>query len=395
MCSRKVRMKILLCNKFYYRRGGDCIYTINLANLLTSHGHSVALFAMEHTETLDNPWRGYFPPEVGFDGLGAKLKYFARCLGDRDTVGRFRKVLDVFQPDVVHLNNIHSQLSPIIAVEAHRRGIKVVWTLHDYKLLCPRYDCLLRGESICERCFKDKTQVLRRKCMKNSLAASTLAYFEAIKWNRAVLEKNTDIFVCPSRFMADKMAQGSFPKEKLVHLCNFIDAGLCERDDYSERGDYYCFVGRLSHEKGVATLVEAAKRLPHKLVVVGDGPLKGSLPAASNIEFVGRKDWSQIKVIVGKARFTVIPSEWYENNPLSVIEALSLGTPVLGADIGGIPELIDGQSGICFKSGDVSSLCAAIEQMYAQRFDYESIAERSLGRFSAEEYYSKLIDIYN
>ena len=388
-------MRILICNKFWYRRGGDCVYSLNLERLLRSKGNETAVFAMQYSGNEESEWSRFFPPEVGFDGLASKLRYAGRCLGYGGVVSRFRAVVSGFRPDVVHLNNIHSQLSPVIAAEAFRLGIPVVWTLHDYKLLCPRYDCLRKGVEACESCFTNKCGVLRHSCMKNSAAASLVAWAEAVKWNRSRLDRYTSRFICPSSFIARKMEEGGFSGGKLVTLCNFIDVGQCRRDDYAGRGDYYCYVGRLSSEKGVRTLVEAAASLPYRLVVVGDGPLAGSLPPAGNIEYVGRKDWEGIKEIAGKARFMVLPSECYENNPLSVIESLCLGTPVLGALAGGIPELIEpGVSGLCFKSGDPASLAEGIEKMYGMEFDYGAIAAASCARFSEETYYDALMKIY-
>ena len=387
-------MRVLLCNKFYYRRGGDCTYTIALEELLRRHGHDVAVFAMEHPETLETPWRRYFPSEVNLDSPKSEMRFLARSLGYGEIASKFKALLKDFKPDVVHLNNIHSQLSPVIAEISHRSGCRVVWTMHDYKLLCPRYDCLRRGEKICELCFTNKINVLKYRCMKNSLSGSIMAFWEAEKWNRKRLEECTDAFICPSDFMRNKMAQGGFDQAKLHHLCNFIDAGKCVRKDYASRGDYYCYVGRISHEKGLDTLVEVANRLPYKLVVVGDGPLIDRLPVSDRIEYVGRKDWPEIKEIVGNARFMVIPSEWYENNPLSVIESLCLGTPVLGSRIGGIPELIEeGINGLCFESGNKEDLASKIETMSGMEFDYAGIASGAQSRFSEEAYYEELIRI--
>lgn len=392
-------MKILLANKFYYRRGGDCVYMINLEQLLKKHGHEVAVFAMEYPENLPTDFSKYFPSEVKFKpGIGM-LETLIRPFGSAETKKKFKALLDDFKPDVVHLNNIHTQLSPIMAELAKERGVKVVWTLHDYKLLCPRYDCLKNGESICEECFENKHKVLDYKCMKNSKVASILAYKEAVAWPRERLEKCTDVFICPSRFMADKMAQGGFSQNKLKTLCNFIDVDKCKRDDDFAKEDYYCFIGRLSHEKGARTLIEAANQLPNcKLVVIGGGPLEEELKsiAGPHIEFVGFKQWDEIKVLVGRARFTVVPSEWYENNPLSVIEAQCLGTPVLGARIGGIPELIkDGVSGMTFESRNVDSLKEKIEAMFGVTFNYSEIAATSQSEYSAELYYQKMVDIYS
>ncbi len=389
-------MKILLANKFYYRRGGDCVYTINLEELLKSHGHEVAIFAMQHPDTLPTPWSRYFPSEVKFKPGPGMIEAFLRPFGTREVKNKFKALLDDFQPDVVHLNNIHSQLSPLIAELAHQRGIKVVWTLHDYKLLCPRYDCLRDGKKACEECFTNKHKVLEYKCMKGSAVASLLAYKEAMKWNRERIEKCTDIYLCPCRFMANKMTEGGFSPDKIHKLCNFIDVEKCRKDSYSKE-DYYCFIGRLSHEKGIKTLIEAANSLPYKLVIIGGGPLEeeAKAQAGNKVEFVGFKQWEQIKEIVGKARFSVISSEYYENNPLSVIEAQCLGTPVLGARIGGIPELIEeGVSGMTFESRNVKDLKEKIESMFATSFDYRVIAESSQRRYNAENYYNELMKIY-
>lgn len=387
-------MRILLSNKFYYRRGGDCIYMLNLEQLLKAHGHEVAVFAMDYPDNEETPWKKYFPQNM------SKLMAFTRPFGSREVRNKFGKLLDDFKPDVVHLNNIHTQLSPVIAELAHGRGIRTVWTLHDYKLLCPRYDCLRNGKEICELCFNgDKSPCKTYKCMKGSALASMIGYKEAVTWNRKRLEECTDLFVCPSRFMAEKMAQGGFRKDKLKVLCNFIDIEKCRKDDYA-KGDYYCYVGRLSHEKGVGTLVEAAARLPYKLKIIGGGPLLGQLKIKNeqlkgNVEFLGFRQWTDIKDIVGKARFTVIPSEWYENNPLSVIEAECLGTPVLGARIGGIPELInEGVNGMTFESGNANDLTEKIKAMYNADFDYKAIADAAMKRYNAESYYEEIIKVY-
>lgn len=389
-------MKILLANKFYYRRGGDCVCTLNLEELLIAHGHKVAIFAMQYSANLPTPWDKYFPSEISFKpGLGM-IEAFQRPLGTKEVKTKFNALLDDFKPDVVHLNNIHTHLSPIIAELAHQQGIKVVWTLHDYKLLCPRYDCLHNGETICEECFTNKHKSLEYNCMKNSKLASLIGYKEAMKWSKERLETCTDTFICPSQFMANKMAQGGFNKNKLHTLCNFIDVEKCKKENH-DKEDYYCYIGRLSYEKGIKTLIEAANHLPHKLVIIGGGPLEEELKriAKPNIEFVGFKQWNEIKELVGKARFSVIPSEWYENNPLSVIEAQCLGTPVLGASIGGIPELIENEvSGMCFESKNTDDLQSKIQTMFQTVFDYTKITQEAQNRYSAEAHYKQIIELY-
>ena len=173
-------MKILLANKFYYRRGGDCVHTLNLEQLLKAHGHEVAVFAMDYPENLETQWSKYFPSEVKFKLGTGMIEALMRPFGTREVQRKFNALLDDFHPDVVHLNNIHSQLSPVIAEMAHERGIKVVWTLHDYKLLCPRYDCLRNGynpqiqisaESETKRSIfreKDKTKRSKKESAQHS-----------------------------------------------------------------------------------------------------------------------------------------------------------------------------------------------------------------------------------
>lgn len=388
----KIFMRILLANKFYYRRGGDCACMLDTERLLREHGHEVAVFAMDYPENIYTPWKAFFPQE---------MKTWMACtrpFGSYEVRRKFRALVDSFCPEVVHVHNIHTQLSPVMVEMAHRRGIRVVWTLHDYKLLCPRYDGLRKGRHGCEACFQgDKLPCLKYKCMKDSMLASWIGYLEALRWNRERLEECTDLFICPSHFMADKMEQGGFEKGKLVVLHNFIDGKKCFREDCCKE-DYYCFAGRLSHEKGVETLLKAAALLPYKLKVIGAGPLADKLQKEhrqDNIEFLGFRPWRELKELVGRARFSVLPSEWNENNPLSVIEALGLGTPVLGVRLGGIPELIDeGVNGLTFESGNVDDLRDKIRQMWNSAFEYRRIARNALACYGAETYYDGLMKIY-
>lgn len=371
---------------------------MDLEQLLLKKGHQVAVFAMDYPENIKSDWDGYFPAEVQFKLGPALFHTFARTLGFGDVKKQFARILDDFKPDIVHVHNIHTQLSPVIVEMAHKRGIRTVWTIHDLKLLCPRYDCLRGGTTLCEECFSDKSKVLKYRCMKNSLPASILAYMEAKKWSVKRLSEITDVFLCPSQFMAQKMIKGGYPEEKITSMSNFIDISKCDGEVSTQRGDYYCYVGRLSHEKGVATLIKAAKTIPYRLVIVGDGPLREELEAQSNpnIEFVGYKQWPEIKQILGNARFAVQSSEVYENNPLSVIEALSLGTPVIGANIGGIPELIDTKvNGTIYESGNDSELATRIKEMWSREFDYTNIARSARHLYSSDHYYDRLMQIYN
>ncbi len=396
-----MKKRILLVNKFYYRRGGDCVYTLALERLLLSHGHDVAVWSMSHSLNLQSDYASLFAPGVGFDGpWRGRLQAMARTLGYAGAKRSFAVMLDAFRPDVVHLNNIHSYLSPVIAEVAARRGIKTVWTLHDYKLVCPSYSCLCRGE-ICESCFADRTAVMRRRCMKGSLVASAAAFIEALKWNRQRLTESVDRFICPSRFMYTKMLGCGFPADKLAVINNFVPydaAAMLPVCDDAAREDYCCYVGRLSPEKGVVRLLEVLSRMDLRLHLIGDGPLadalRGRYASCGNIRFLGNCDAAEVARQLSHAKFSVMPSEWYENCPLSVIESLCAGTPVVGAKIGGIPELIDDGDGLCFNPGDETALSAAVMEASSRHWNYDAIGRRAFSRFSAQRHYNSLTDIY-
>ena len=396
-------MRVLLVNKFYYPRGGDCVVVLNTEALLRDSGIEAEVFAMQYPENLPARYQDRFASEVSFGGgVGNLMGALRRTMGWGDVRTRFEAVLDDFSPDVVHLHNIHSYLSPVVGELAHRRGIRVVWTLHDYKLLCPRYDCLLDGKP-CEQCIDgSKRNVLTHRCMKGSLPASAVAWLEAHKWNRSTLERNTDLFVCPSEFMASKMRQGGFDPGKIKVLNNFLDPVKLKRFQTIEnlsRDDYYCYVGRLSQEKGVTDLLAVAARLPYKLKVAGGGPLESELRerygSCPNIEFLGMLDADAVARLLTNSRLNVVPSQCYENNPLSVIESLCAGTPVAGARIGGIPELIDDQSGIVFQPFDPEALSAAVTTAMTRDWNHADIARLALTRFSPETHLAALQgDIY-
>ncbi len=395
-------MKILLANKFYYRRGGDCIYMLNLEQLLKQHGHEVAIFSMDYPENLDSPWRKYWPKNM------SKLAAFTRPFGDAEVRRKWTDLLDDFKPDVVHLNNIHTQLSPVIAEIAHSYGIRVVWTLHDTKLVCPCYTCMRDGKR-CEECFSDKKAVIRHRCMPGSILGAIIGWREIIEWNKERLLTYTDVFLSPSQFLADTMVRNGYPAEKMEILCNFIDVDNV-RNLSLKKDDYYVYLGRVNPVKGVSTLCKAASQLSSKLVVIGDGKLLPELVAqyknCSNIKFIGQKSWNEFRPILEGARFMVLPAECSENNPLAIIESLSLGTPVLGARVGGIPELIcelecagdAGKdrvaNGMMFVSGDVEDLKQKIQEMFAASFDYAAIAKNAQERYNAEAYYERLMKVY-
>lgn len=395
-------MRILLVNKFYYRRGGDCTAVFSAEQLLKAKGHEVALFGTKHPQNESSRWESYFAGEVRFDSsttIAGKLSAAARIFHSGEVERKFSRLLSDFKPDVVHLHNIHSYISPLVAEIAHRKGIRTVWTMHDYKLLCPTYSCLRNGR-ICEKCFDGKSNVLRYRCMKNSRAASLLAWLEACYWNREKLSGMTDLFISPSHFLKSKMIAGGFSPAKIEVLHNFLPEKFPLP---TEKGDYYCYAGRLSEEKGVATLLEAASQTAYPLKVIGGGALldryRTTYSHSRQIEFLGHLQPAELYPIVQKARLLVIPSVWYENNPYSVIESLCMGTPALGSRIGGIPELIEeGVNGFLFQAGNAAELRDKIDAgfgYFADPGNFATIAREAQNKFGAESFYNKLMKIYD
>ncbi len=408
-------MKILIASKFFYPRGGAELVAINTRRVLMEHGHDVRVFAMDYPLNMDIPDKKDFASQVEFfGGTASKLKAVRRMMGRGDVAAKARKALEEFRPDVVHLHNVHSYLSPVIAEIASQMGIRVVWTLHDYKLICPAYSCRTADGKVCEECFGgNPLPVVRRRCMKGSLPASLMAWAEARRWSKKRMDEATDLFIAPSRFMARKMEQAGYDRAKIAVLCNFADPDkirlLSEiaADCRKERRDkpYFCYIGRLSEEKGVETMIQAAVVAGVDLRIAGTGPLEAlyreRYAGKSGITFAGHLDAPGVARLLAGAAASVLPSEWYENNPLGVIESLSTGTPVIGADIGGIPELINTaptssgpRNGVVYPSRDKRALAAIFRDFRPDAYSPHAIAEAAQRDFSVETHYNRLIQLY-
>lgn len=397
------RMKILVVNKFYYPRGGAELVAIGTAELMRQAGHEVRAFSMSFPQNITTPELCYTAPEVTIGkSLVGNLRLASRVLGMDNLRGIFRKALQDFQPDVVHFHNIHSYLSPVMVEEAHKAGARVVWTLHDYKLICPSYLMMRPDGKVCSECIKNKSGVLSHRCMKSSTAASVLAWLEALRWNKCKMSHAVDAFICPSAFIASKMIEGGFPAEKMHILTNMLHPDKYDALRNAKvlpRKDYYCYVGRLSAEKGIPTLIRAASAFDMELRIAGSGPMENELRRMAaphpQIKFLGKLNSEGVVSLLRSARFSVLPSECYENNPLGVIESLCAGTPAVVADIGGIPELIDPTNGLKFRSGDSTQLGTALRKAAQLPYDYDNIAQTALHRFSPTVHLEKLLSIYN
>lgn len=396
-------MKVLIVNKFFYPRGGDCIVAMGTRDILMDAGHDVRVYAMHHPGNISLPEAGSYASAIDFGGgAGAKLKALRRFMGMGDIRASVERVLAEFKPDVVHLHNVHSYLSPVVGELAKKRGARVVWTLHDLKLVCPSYLGRYPDGTVCDELLRGECSLMAHRCMKGSLAASLAAKMEAACWSARRLDKFTDRYIAPSHFMKRAMVAGGFPASHIAVLHNFVDPVKMNilASPGSPAGEpCFVYVGRLSREKGVHTLVKAAVEAGVKLRIAGDGPDREALEklaAGHDIEFLGHLSAESTAALIKSAAATVLASEWYENNPLSVIESLCAGTPVIGADIGGIPELIEpGVNGEHFVSGDVTALASLLRSFNASRYNRDAIGRDARSRFSRESHLKQLLAIYS
>jgi glycosyltransferase involved in cell wall biosynthesis len=369
-------MRVLQVNKFFYPRGGAERYFLDLMELLPGNGHAVAPFSMAHPRNAPSPYARFFVDRVSYTeegGLFGALATAGRTIYNRETRRRVRALVDEFRPDVAHLHNVHHQLSGSLFEGLAQSGVPMVQTLHDFQWVCPVYT-FLRAGRLCELCRHGRVfPAVRHRCNGGSLARSAVAALELKVGAMRGWEAMVSRFLAPSLFLGAKVVEHGLPPEKveafgyLVCLDKYRPVGV--------RGRHVLYAGRLSREKGVATLLEAAARVPElTLRIAGTGPLEPELRHKADallpgrVVFLGHLDSPRLRAELGEAAFTVVPSEWYENQPYAVLEAFAMGTPVLGANLGGIPELvIPNRTGMLFESGSVDALAEALEALGRRR----------------------------
>jgi len=368
-------MNVLAANKYYFVKGGAERYFFELQRILEEHGHSVIPFAMAGDRNEATPWSSYFVSHEPFeDGAPvlARLGAAGRVLYSWEARRRIESLVDKARPDVAHLHNIAHQLSPSIIHGLKSRGIPVVQTLHDYKLVCPNYQMFVDGQT-CERCdsFRYYEAVVHR-CMRGSLGASALVALEAYAHRiLGTYLRNVDLFIAPSRSLRERMVAHGVPGDRIVHMPYSI--ALDEYRPVYEPGAYGVYFGRLSVGKGLKTLMSALELVPDlPFKVVGSGPMREELERSvadrGDVEFTGYMTGEALHRVVGNALFAVVPSECYENSPLAVYESFALGTPVVGSTIGGIPELVtDGETGLHFETGSRTALADAMRELASDR----------------------------
>jgi glycosyltransferase involved in cell wall biosynthesis len=414
-------MRVAIVSKFLYRRGGAESVLFGEASLLRNAGHTVFFFSTRHPENIEVPESRFFPEylELGRGGqgnsLGAKLRIAGKMLYNREAARQFDAFIQEYKPDIIHCHLIGHHLGPSLLPVARFHGIPVVQTVHDYHLVCPNYTLMRSGQSICDqRCFGNRYwHCVTNRCIKNSLSASLLGGIElALHRGMRWYEQGIHAFLCPSLFLKDILEAGGVPAGQLRYLPNFIDPDF-STTSLTDKEPIFTYFGRLSYEKGLTTLLKAFQSLPEvHLQIIGTGPEQESLEAMAetlqlqNVKFLGYQSGQPLKNHIAQSRFIILPSEWYENAPMSILEAFGAGTPVIGSNIGGIPEMLrslpdkrNAAAGILFDSGNPESLVQSIQESLAMSgTEYQKMVESGRSslknRYSPEAHLQQLLKIY-
>lgn len=411
-------MRILLINNCHYRRGGaDKVY-LNTGKLLEDYGHEVSYFAINHNDNLESEYTKYFISNPDFKNKGLLSKFFSfpRYFYSFEAKHSLKKLIFENKPDIAHIHLLYGGgLTSSILPVLKKNNIPIVLTIHDYKLLCPVLTLMDNSNNICEKCatgnyfhciFKLCNQITLStdKNLLNSLIFSFESWFRDLfyHYNRYVSK-----YIFVSNFSKNIHCKyKSFFEEKAQVIYNFINFSDKILPNH-KIGEYYLYFGRLSKEKGIITLIEAFKVMQDsKLLIVGNGELFGYIQTnivennIQNIILLGYKTGDELKSIILNSKFVILPSIWYENNPLSIIESFRLGKPVLGSSIGGIPELVkEGKTGFLFKPESTESLKQVIVKANSITDDeYTSLSKKSyefsLKNFNSESHYTSLLKIY-
>jgi glycosyltransferase involved in cell wall biosynthesis len=403
------QVNILSLNNYNYLRGGAERVFFDEARLLREHGNTVHVFARRHPQNVPSLHDSFFPSEMVTDSLKPTItcfRSFLQVFYSYDAKRHLAAMLKNISIDLAHAHNIYGRLTTSVLDLLHEHNIRVLMTLHDYKLICPSYK-LMRAGAICEDC-KHGTyyNAIRRRCHKGSFLASAIyaceSYFNDVL-NK--YRKKVRFFISPSLFLRKKLIEFGWPPSKIMCIPNFVNESRF-RPLYAP-GDYFLYIGRLSSEKGLSTLVRAFRGIRSKnakLIIVGEGPCKNELQTIASpdprIRFAGYLSGDPLEQVTRNALAVVVPSEWYENAPLSVLEALAYGKPVIGSRIGGIPEMIDdGVNGFLFESADSADLRDKLEFVLSmsphQITEMGRAARRRIETdYTADLHYRRLMDVY-
>ncbi len=393
-------MKVLLANKFFFLNGGSETVYFQERDFLKKNGFEVVDFSMQDNRNFPSAYSNYFVNNVEYssrDSLVSNLKTSLSFIRSGEAVHKLSQLIDRTHPEIAHLHNIYHQLTPSIIPILKKKGIKVILTLHDGKLICPSYTMLNHGK-ICTICngdtfYKSVTSQCQDSSKKGVLLAAE-AYWH--KWWGNY--DHVDLFIAPSGFLRNLLAKRKNFGNRVVVLPNGIDTSAYI-PDYEDHG-YVLYFGRLSKEKGVETLLEAYSSLEIPLKIVGTGPLEDELRMRfPEVEFLGYQTGQSLIEIVKHASLVVVPSEWNENCSMAILEAMALGKPIIASRVGGIPEQIDDQkTGILFDMGNVQNLHEGISSLWRRpslRQEMGRAARRKLEQeFSLEKHCDKLVELY-
>lgn len=399
-------MKILMVNKFFYIKGGCETHYFALKELLEKNGHTVIDFSMLDEKNFDSEYSGYFVKNTDYSGGGSafeKLRIAKNIVYSNEAKKKFEKLVKDTNPDLVHLHNFQHQISPSILDVIKKYKIPTVYTAHDLKMICLNYQLMHHGR-ICEDCKDGKLRhCVKNKCVKDSSAKSLINFAEGVLHRKRKSYDAIGMIINPSEFHRKKFIEFGVSPERLVHIANFFAGVPYTVNKTEDRESYYLYFGRLSHEKGVSNLVKAVGR-DYPLCIAGTGPVEEEIKSyisennLRNIKMLGFKSGQELYDIIGNAKAVVIPSVVYENSPYSGIEALSLSRPIIGADIGGIPELIS-NNGFLFESGNADSLKEIINQFENLSDDeYRKMKKASFSLYQSQHtpdnYYKRLMEVY-
>ncbi|NQU08154.1 MAG: glycosyltransferase [Candidatus Abyssubacteria bacterium] len=400
-------MNILFCNKFFYAKGGAEVSMFETARILEKKGHNLAYFSMHHPSNVATPFSKYFVSNVDFNGGSwtGNIRAAGRILYSFEARRQIRKLLHEHAIDVVHLNNIYHQISPSILHEIRKKNIPIVMSLRDYKLVCPN-QVLFSNGGPCDACRGGRYyNAIFQRCHKDSYLKSALVALEMTLHHRLMhIYDSVNVFIATSRFLKDKITEMGF-KGEIVVLPNFVNIEDYPPPSYALNGSHAVYFGRLSHEKGLMTLCDAVKGLDLTLHFIGNGPQKQALmqkvgrEEISNIKFWGHQPKDRLMEMVSKATFVVLPSEWHETFGRTALEAFAMGKPVVGARMGGIPELVkDGETGVTFEPGNADDLRKSMQTLLNAGEEIIRIGRRARElverELDAEKHYDGLMKIY-
>jgi glycosyltransferase involved in cell wall biosynthesis len=366
-------MKILYVNNFFSAKGGAESIMVEEAKLMEALGHDVNFFATDRGPYFrpEEPYAEYFPRHIDFRDTHPlqKLRSLPQTIVNQDAQTQLAKVLTLMQPDLVHVHNLHYQLTPAILAACDRHRVPIVMTLHDVRLVCPGGTFYNNGkaESLCQT--GNPWACLKTRCKNGSLSETLLCFAEYFYNNTFDQYHRVHTFITPSQALKDLMIRKGLPAEKLVHINNFLTAESFKIQPQPENQGYFLYVGRLSQEKGIQYLLAAMARLPHvTLRIVGTGPYEAALKqqaaelALKNVNFLGFLTAEGLLEQYQHCIATVLPIVWFEIFGLTIIESFLHGKPVIASQLGAIPELIqDGNTGLLTEPGNVSNLALKLD----------------------------------